>query len=232
MRLTTRLAAILPLLLLFGVPSIAAAESVAASSVYPTARSVVCESLDPLTPAGCDPTEEPPADPITCPDGTTVEAGGTCPQIEPQPTSAPVPVPAPSQTTGTITEPTVDDYYAEVIPSVPQIPIPTTTPEAVTLWNVPTYAVGAEAPEDRTAQYALMASLGLVVVLGLVMLGRGLVLKIRSIRRPPSQRYGLSEDEATASLAPGDSPHFTAFDKMVLSYDKQPEPPAGPAADR
>lgn len=236
MRLMPRLASVLPVLLVLAVPSLAIAQSAAASSAAPSAVSVVCETLDPLTPAGCDPNEKPP-ETTECPDGTTVVSPATCPTVQPTATAVPSPaasepaaevdpVPIPDEVEYTYTE------EAVAVPSAPQIPIPTITPEPVILWDVPTYAEGSERPIDRTPIYALIGSLALLIVLGVALLGRGLVAKIRGIRKPIGQRYGLSEAEATTALAPGDASDFTAFDHMVLSYDRHPEPPAAPPADR
>lgn len=236
MRLTPRLASILPLLLVLAVPSIAIAQSAAASSASPSAVSVVCETLDPLTPAGCDPNEQAPV-PTECSDGTTVVSPATCPPV--QPTATATPSPAASETADEVVAAPIPDEveytYTEeavVVPSAPQIPIPTITPAPVILWDVPTYAEGSERPLDRTPIYALIGSLALLVVLGVALLGRGIVAKVRGIRKPIGQQYGLTETEASSALAPGDTSDFTAFDHMVLSYDRNPEPPVAPPADK
>lgn len=174
----------------------------------------------PTTPPVTTPTKPPVTTPVTPPVAVpTTKPTSTAAPIVPVAGTPSKPV---AQKTTTSTKPvpvpaTVYEATDTVIiaPSAPQIPVPTTTPAPTNLWEEPLYAAGSPGPADTTAVTALLGSLVLLIALGLALLARAIVLRMRRLNRPKSRQYSVSEDEARLVPQSAGVPEFTEFDQTV-----------------
>lgn len=182
----------------------------------------------PTTPPVTTPTNPPVTTPTNPPVTTPVTPPVAVPTSKPTSTAAPTapvagtPSKSAAQKTTTTTKPvpvpaTVYETTDTVIvaPSAPQIPVPTATPAPVNLWEEPLYAAGSPSPADTTAVTALLGSLVLLIVLGLALLARAIVLRMRRLNRPTSRPSGVPEDEARLVLQSAGVAEFTEFDPPV-----------------